>query len=664
VNFIKNKNIFFLIILLFLALLVSVNIFAENISQDNNYNNNYNNNNNDIENQISNKQDFDYIKKSKEFNIENYDINYKINKNGSINVIEEIDYILIGNFTELFIQRPLDLNIIDYSGVCINKENCKFIHRTYNSDKIQELILKSNFYNEKVKAKFEYTILNEIYELKDGFQFYYQLYGNKTNVPTNLNINLEIPLDFNKTEYFLHSINNNYNLSITKNKLSFQKNVESNEFIEINIIFPKITDQNIFLDSKNINQTKIESTKDDAIKDTSNYNNKKKIYYILPYLYYILAFSPLWAAFLIWFLFGKDKKAENIRYFNFYEREPPNNSDPIEAHYFLRGCFAKNWISTIIMYLVWKKYLTINKDYKNNNYDINNNSNNINNIENDINDINNDINNITKNITKEIKDTDISFIRTSKIFNEKDFNQYSNIFFKDFCKEFLESLEKVMVNSKINLKLIKSKLSKYDNSLAYDFYYIKNKYTKLYSSYFEKQKYLKNNYNFLLLFIFFIIPILGFIILSYDIYYFGAIKKNLILIIYYIISIIIIIIAQKVISKKYGNYSFFGKWNDKGRLLNLKWNNFNKYIQDFSLIKEHPPASIIIWEYYLIFATCFGSAEKCIKALSLNKDIAIPYSLQEVNLLSIELSEIPSNSSSSSSSGFGGGSGGGGCGAR
>ena len=63
--------------------------------------------------------------------------------------------------------------------------------------------------------------------------------------------------------------------------------------------------------------------------------------------------------------------------------------------------------------------------------------------------------------------------------------------------------------------------------------------------------------------------------------------------------------------------SVFGQWTEKGRVFYLKWSNFKKFLQDNSLIKEHPPESIVIWKQYLIYGAALGVADKVYDAMKL-----------------------------------------------
>ena len=56
-----------------------------------------------------------------------------------------------------------------------------------------------------------------------------------------------------------------------------------------------------------------------------------------------------------------------------------------------------------------------------------------------------------------------------------------------------------------------------------------------------------------------------------------------------------------------------GRWTPEGKEFHDKWKNFEKYIKDFSLIKERPPASIQIWGRYLVYAAALGCADEVSK---------------------------------------------------
>lgn len=139
-----------------------------------------------------------------------------------------------------------------------------------------------------------------------------------------------------------------------------------------------------------------------------------------------------------------------------------------------------------------------------------------------------------------------------------------------------------------------------------------------------------------------------------------------------IVGILLIIFSFGLI---YINEDVFGRWTEEGRVFYLKWNNLKKFLKDNSLIKEHPPESIVIWRKYLIYGAALGVADEVYKSMKMQ----IPnvsdyddglfmyhyyggYGLM-YSAFNSSQSTINSSSDSGGFGGLGGGSGGGGGGA-
>ena len=75
-----------------------------------------------------------------------------------------------------------------------------------------------------------------------------------------------------------------------------------------------------------------------------------------------------------------------------------------------------------------------------------------------------------------------------------------------------------------------------------------------------------------------------------------------------VVAIISLIMPQRIA----------GQWTTYGEEYDAKWHNFKKYIEDFSLIKEYPPESVVIWNKYLVYATALGVADAVRKAMELS----------------------------------------------
>ena len=121
-----------------------------------------------------------------------------------------------------------------------------------------------------------------------------------------------------------------------------------------------------------------------------------------------------------------------------------------------------------------------------------------------------------------------------------------------------------------------------------------------------------------------------------------------------------------------------GRYTLKGKLYAEKWNKFKKFLEDYSLIKEHPPESIAIWNEYLVYATALGVADKVYKAMKMHvygglndtsytsNDLFMFYYLGGNNHIGSSFSTASSTISAANNDsigGIGGGSGGGGGGA-
>ena len=123
----------------------------------------------------------------------------------------------------------------------------------------------------------------------------------------------------------------------------------------------------------------------------------------------------------------------------------------------------------------------------------------------------------------------------------------------------------------------------------------------------------------------------------------------------------------------------FGQWTPEGRVYYLKWRNFKKFLSDNSLIKEHPPESIVIWNKYLVYGTALGVADKVYESMKLHEprvhdddyyygsDLYTFHSYAGLSMLHSAFNDgVSAANPSSDGGGFGGvggGSGGGGGGA-
>jgi uncharacterized membrane protein len=116
----------------------------------------------------------------------------------------------------------------------------------------------------------------------------------------------------------------------------------------------------------------------------------------------------------------------------------------------------------------------------------------------------------------------------------------------------------------------------------------------------------------------------------------------------------------------------------KGALLHARWQAFRRYLNDFSRMEESPPASLALWEQFLVYGIALGVAEQVLEAARLHAppeiakgssfyspgivgSISGPYvfSFSDLENDFSEAFTPPSSSGSGSGGGFSGGGGGG-----
>ena len=136
----------------------------------------------------------------------------------------------------------------------------------------------------------------------------------------------------------------------------------------------------------------------------------------------------------------------------------------------------------------------------------------------------------------------------------------------------------------------------------------------------------------------------------------------------------IFLVIFSVILKRMDD-DIFGRWTENGRTFYLKWRNFKKFLTDNSLINEHPPESIVIWNKYLVYGSALGVADEVYEAMKLHvpnihefDDGLYMYHYyggyyMMHHAFDTGVSAANPSSDSSDFGGFGGGSGGGGGGA-
>ncbi|MDO5824885.1 MAG: hypothetical protein BZ137_06110 [Methanosphaera sp. rholeuAM130] len=98
--------------------------------------------------------------------------------------------------------------------------------------------------------------------------------------------------------------------------------------------------------------------------------------------------------------------------------------------------------------------------------------------------------------------------------------------------------------------------------------------------------------------------VIAIILLFLAIFVFSGGLTNLIAIVFagllLVVSVVLFIMPNNIM----------GCWTSMGSVFHDRWTNFKKYLLDYSLIRERPPASIQVWGKYLVYATALGCADE------------------------------------------------------
>lgn len=498
---------------------------------------------------------------SKSFILESANIDYTIQDNGVVKVTEQVRYNLKcapgESFSEVYKDFPIGLELYNAKGECLN-QNCQFKQESHlqSVSGTPELILILEKGCGIVDAVYEYEVRTLI-KHPDTVQFYYKLWGDTSQEIKNLDISVNMPGSFSETTYFIHPWSHDLDVKNQTNSIKISgKNYPRETFVEINLLMPpnwfSNSPQNVFVEGT--------SNKEEIIKGEKNDETCGGIFFILSIIFLVLIsisfFVPWLAGLVCYFVYGTELSKDKVGYFGLYERDPPSAHTPAEVQSFITGKYAEeNSLQATIVFLAAKNWIKIEKEKE-------------------------------------------EFVLKFTEKGEK---------LKDFENDVYEKLKSYCKNDKDPLTL---NLKKFKNTIANrsEFYYWYQSWMNKVENSLKINQYMDDlgfqifkKFStifavalFLLLIVFLIIP-----------YEIGDIFLVLTL-----LSLGSCLLSTFILTKK---RIWLGRWNSEGRVLNLKWNNFKKYLSDYSLLKEHPPQSVVLWEHYLAYAVAFGVAKETIK---------------------------------------------------
>jgi len=575
---------------------------------------------------------------ARDYALEGAAANITIGPNGLVHVEESISYTFEGNYNEVF--RILKVSpgesIQNIQGYC-SDEACTFSVRP-TSEGYELVGGLPTPTPEEVTFFISYDHYGAVKVHSDVSEFHYKLWGEEWEKPLrSLKGSITLPVN-NESElqYWIHPTGYTQEVNVEQNILSVRtEEIPSYQWYEIRVVFPRIESPNASL----VQIDNAEGLKE--IKSIENeYEIKGSILKGLSSLTILFAFLALAFPFLIYFRYGREPK---IDYEAIYEREPPTDSRPAVVNAIMQGKIGiptMDGFTATVMNLANLGYISLHTV-----------------------------------ISEESRafglfKSDSEDILIELVSSDSYETANGNLpKLENFEKDVFNLLKKHASENKVSWDKLKKELGK-----GTDFYQFMLAWNKKVERHIVVEKLFRSTGNTY-------VGIFGVATIIAAVVSFIAISKyfpsnsfpqasnlNILVVLIGVFGLVMIIFSgafEKVL----------GRWTPEGRLYYKRWNNFKKYLTDFSALKEHPPESIKLWDSYLVYATALGVAEEVLKNMSLVvPDEQLKYShFYYVHHSYTQFgagfgraysASAPSSSGSGGVGGVGGGSGGGGGGAR
>jgi len=546
-----------------------------------------------------------------------------VQNDGTLHVTEVIHYSFSGTYNGIYRDIPVNSSQ-KISNIKVTSQgaysNFKLIDQG-TTQRIQVYLYSDPgktipITDQNVNVTIDYDFLHGINIYNDVAELQYKLVGtewavNIGQVIANIHLNSSQGVQYwlNPPYYATNSIWQNNILHITS------KTINTGQYFEVRMVIPK----NQFAANPVNANIKNQNGLNDIIKVQNDYQNglnfKTILYSILAILMFLALFIPL----LIYLRFGREPK---IEYRAEYERDIPTNDPPAIVNAICGPGFSKkvgkpdmDGFKATIMDLINRKYLLLEKEPSDKEgYGI----------------------------------SDSMFLKLNPGMDSSSL--------KEFELDVLNFLGQFEEEGLISLDRISEDLS--DRETAKSFRDTYNNWIEHIKSKFLDDNELNKFFNrkgdtYLKIFggVSIAVSVAVFVFTISDSLPAAAVAL-LMSIVLGVVAIISIIMPEKIA----------GQWTTYGEEYDAKWHNFKKYIQDFSLIKEYPPESIVIWNKYLVYATALGAADAVKKAMELylpkeqldGSDIYMFHYYGGYFLLSAAFDTGINTASASSGDGFGG----------
>ena len=508
--------------------------------------------------------------KDKEYNIIDALIDLTVHEDGLLHVNESYTYSFKGEFNGIYRDIPLkqgesveNLKVnIDgaYGNYEVSDDNGKKHIKVYLwADEAHT----QKIHDQNVKITYSYDMKNIVTLYNDVGSLQYKLWGEGWDSDVNkITANIHLPGD-KDIVYYLNPEYYNSSDSINGNTINIvTKNIPKDKFYELQVLMPL----NDFKNAQYAKHVDIPG-KEQIMQKQADYKQSVgfwgNVFNILSTICIISPFSLI----LVYLKYGREPKVD---YNGIYERELPTNDSPAVVNALLnRSSIGKpdmKGFEATIMDLIDRKVFKI--------------------------------------IIEESE-------HTSDLILEFDESQYSELSIDE--QKVFDLLNTFAYDNKLNVSELSSELNneyngklfseKFDEwkDIIEDECIGKDKLSEFFNNTGTRLSSLFTGCGLVFAALLFIIAIFS----SHP-----AAKNAIFAAIFLgIISVIVGLIPEDI----------FGHWTAEGRVYYLKWMNFKKFLKDNSLIKEHPPESIVIWNKYLVYGTALGVADEVYESMKLYK---------------------------------------------
>ncbi len=511
------------------------------------------------------------------YSIPQADLDLFIQDTGNINVIEKLDFSFKGTYNGIYRDIPIK-NGESIENIKVTTDGAYSKISVYNTTKNWQNLTKITVYlysdsakttpitDKNVKVTIEYDMVNVTKIYDDTAEVHYKVWGEDWQVNVGqLTTRVHLPSK-DGVQYWLNPPYYVKSAGWEGSVLNILTgSISPGRFFEVRLTIPKNQFTNPIY-AQQITGNGLASIQNNQTEYQNQLNFKQTIYYLITIILLICSLLPL----LIYLKYGRELKTT---YQGDYKREPPIDDPPAVVNALIGaesgvGEPQSDGFKATVMDLINRGYLLLDHE--------------------------------DKNSSKDKKAVDLKINYEKNINELYPFEQYVMNFFGS--SELFGFINLVQLQDKVKDQMMAGTFRGYYfgwfNDLKREFLSKENV-----ARFFDKTG---SRYFTIFGIIGIIISIITYLVLFF---LFDPIPASF----YAQVSAIILGISSIIafsLPDKIG-----GRWTQYGVDYETEWKAFKKYLKDFSLIKEYPPESVLIWNKYLVYATALGIADEVKEAM-------------------------------------------------